>query len=135
MTVTTLGTCTTVVLRIVVWTVSCPGVTAAEVSAAGFWTTGTVGVAAITVVMVEASSNELVDVLSKPSLRVIVITETTGDTETITAVEEDSATAATEEEADGSCWTTVVMKINFPEDVYRKDSTARKKGRFERGPK
>lgn len=105
-TVTTLGTWTMVVLRTVVWMVSCAGVSAAGVSWAGVSATGVsaaedVG-AATTVVMVVASWKELVDVLSKPSLRVIVITETTGDTDTITAVDEDSATAATEEEADAS---------------------------------
>lgn len=51
--------------------------------------------------MVEATCKELVEVLSKPSLRVIVITETTGDTDTMTAVDDDDpAMASTEEEAD-----------------------------------
>jgi hypothetical protein len=104
-TVTTLGTCTTVVLKTVVWTVCCLGVTWAGVSAAGHSGSG-VGVTGTTLVMVEVAWKELVDVLSKPSLSEIVMTETTGETDTTTAVEEDPATAATEEE-EGGFWTLV----------------------------
>lgn len=84
--------------------------------------------------MVEASWKELVDVLSNPSLRVIVITETTGDTETMTAVDEDAATASTEEEADASgmievtvwgCSTILVEVLStpLPRDTVRKETT------------
>jgi hypothetical protein len=43
----------------------------------------------ITFVMVEVTCRELVEVLSKPPPSVMVITETTGDTDTTTAVDED----------------------------------------------
>lgn len=85
-TVTTVGTWMTVLLRTVDWRV--------------VW-------AATTLENVLVTSYELVDVLSMPPLRVTVTMEMTGEVDTMTAVEED-ATAETASAVDVASGTRVV---------------------------